>query len=95
MVFKNFKSIRKEFQNNLFIRVHDELPTVSALMSDNKDGTIEILMYGWETDKRIVMKIKYDGAAKDWKQNLDAIWNKSTNIDTDEMIMIAYLVFRK
>jgi hypothetical protein len=83
--FNNFLPVWKKTPNAFHVRVHKKMPTMTASMFDNKHGTIELYMYGWRTDDRIVLELDYDGKSKDWKANLDTIWHEATPLSSEEM----------
>jgi len=54
-------------------------------MFDGKQGNIQLYMYGWRTDDRLILELDFGGSAKDWKTNLDLIWNEATLLSSEEM----------
>lgn len=83
--FNNFLFIWRKVPNAFHVRVHKQIPTISASMFDGKQGNIQLYMYGWRTDDRLILELDFGGSAKDWKTNLDLIWHEATSLSSEEM----------
>ncbi len=83
--FNNFLPVWKKAPNNFHIRVYKQIPTMSAAMFDGKQGNIELYMYGWRTDDRLILELNFGGTARDWKANLEMIWHEAIPLSSENM----------
>ena len=83
--FNNFLPIWQKVSSNFHVRVYKQMPTMSATMFDNKQGNVELYMYGWKTDDRLILELDFGGTARDWKANLDMIWHEATPLSSEKM----------
>ncbi len=82
--FNNFLPIWKRVPNAFEIRVHKQLPSVTASMFDDKKGYIEIYMYGWSLDDRLQFEVDFAKTGRDYKENLNRLWNEAIPLNTTE-----------
>jgi hypothetical protein len=82
--FNNFLPIWKRVPNTFEIRVHKQLPSLTASMFDGKKGFIEIYMYGWSLDDRLQFEVDFAETGRDYKENLNRLWNEATPLNTPE-----------
>lgn len=85
--FNNFLSVWKKKPNNFEVRVHSKMPTISASMFDGRVGNVELYLYGWGTDDRLILELDFADRAKDWKRNLDLLWNEATQLSSERMFL--------
>jgi hypothetical protein len=82
--FSTLYPIWNNAREKIMVRVYSKIPSLSAMMFDGEEGNIEIYMYGWETEKRIMMELQYSKYSKDVKENLNLIWRDSKQLESAE-----------
>ena len=65
------------------VRAHTKLPSVSAAMFDECEGNVVFPMYGWGVADRLALELDYNGAASDFKRNIELLWRNAEKVDSE------------
>ncbi|HEV2238974.1 MAG TPA: hypothetical protein VGR57_20110 [Ktedonobacterales bacterium] len=84
-LFSNFYPTWKRAPVYFEVRVHQQIPTLSASVFDAKSGNIEMYMQGVKTDERPILEMDFAKGAANFRESLDRLWAEATPLITDEL----------
>jgi len=82
LFFRSWLGSRRKVPGRIHVRVHEQIPTVSATVIDGRTAQIEVLMYRWSTGDRPIFVVDL-GLESQLRQSLEQLWDSATELKTD------------